>query len=133
MPYKDKNKQKEYQLEWIKKRRTFWFAENGPCKHCGSWKKLELDHINPKDKISHSIWSWCDERRNKELAKCQVLCYDCHLKKSSKERCKGEQSGRSKYTEKQVLLARKLKKDGYSFKEIKKFLVLMVSENYIIY
>jgi len=50
---------------------------------CGSWKKLELDHIDPKTKESHKIWSWSEERRNKELKKCQVLCYDCHNIKSS--------------------------------------------------
>lgn len=82
MPYADKEKQREYQARWIKNRHDLWFEENGPCKKCGSWKYLELDHIDPKLKISHNVWSWSKERREKELKKCQPLCYDCHKKKT---------------------------------------------------
>ncbi len=83
------NKRKEYlrkyQLAWMKKHRQEWFDINGPCVKCGSRKRLELDHVDPKTKESHKIWSWSEERRNKELKKCQVLCYDCHKKKTAKE------------------------------------------------
>lgn len=66
----------------MKDRREAWFKENGPCRHCGSWNDLELDHIDPSEKEHHAIWSWSDERREAELKKCQPLCYGCHKKKT---------------------------------------------------
>lgn len=83
MPYKDPDKQKAFSLAWQKKRREDWFLENGPCRECQSWNRLELDHIDPSTKISHNIWSWRYERRTEELRKCQPLCHDCHKKKTS--------------------------------------------------
>jgi 5-methylcytosine-specific restriction endonuclease McrA len=94
MPYKDPVKKKEYmrnyQREWMRKRRQAWIDENGPCKHCGSTEKLEVDHINPRFKKlnPHGIWSLCEAKRKKELAKCQVLCKSCHLVKTLAERKK---------------------------------------------
>lgn len=66
----------------IKDRKAKWFFENGPCIICDSWENLELDHINPKLKISHNIWSWSEEKRQQELKKCQILCEKCHLEKT---------------------------------------------------
>lgn len=77
---------RKFQREWIAERRKEWFEKNGPCAKCGSWNDLELDHIDPALKISHSIWSWSENRRNAELAKCQALCHDCHLAKTAKQR-----------------------------------------------
>ncbi len=85
MPYKDKIKQLEYQRKWMAKRRQDWLDSNGPCK-CGSWDNLEVDHIDPNLKIDHKVWSWTEEKRNAELAKCQVLCYICHLAKTIESR-----------------------------------------------
>lgn len=82
MPYKSKEEQNEYQRKWIATRRKQWF-DNKCCKNCGSNKNLELDHIDPSLKISHKIWSWSEERRNKELSKCQILCIVCHRKKTA--------------------------------------------------
>ena len=58
MGYKDPEKQKEYQRNWLAKRRADWFSENGPCINCGSWDNLELDHIDPSTKVDNKIWSW---------------------------------------------------------------------------
>ncbi|MBW3545390.1 MAG: HNH endonuclease [Bacteroidetes bacterium] len=81
MPYKDKEKQKEFQRNWMRKRRAEWFNENGPCVQCGSNEDLHIDHIDPFYKISHRIWSWTKRKRDSELSKCQVLCKRCHIKK----------------------------------------------------
>ncbi len=78
MPYADKEKQREYQRNWIRKRREDWLKENGPCKKCGSWSNLDIHHKDPKQKVSHRIWSWSKKRREIELAKCEVLCEPCH-------------------------------------------------------
>lgn len=82
MPYKDKRKQSEYQNQWMQNRRVAWLEENGPCVKCGSKEKLQVDHVDPKQKVSHRIWSWSDGRRLEELAKCEVLCEKCHSEKS---------------------------------------------------
>lgn len=81
MPYKDKEKQREYQRQWIASRRKAFF-ENKTCSKCGGLEDLELDHIDPTQKVSHRIWSWSATRRAAEIAKCQILCYPCHLKKT---------------------------------------------------
>jgi len=77
---------KNYKKNWIKKRREDFF-KNKSCVKCGSIDKLELDHINPEDKITHSVWSRNETFRKIELAKCQVLCHTCHKEKSN-EYCK---------------------------------------------
>lgn len=81
MGYKDAAKQVEYQRKWIAQRRYDFFS-NEKCVRCGSTERLELDHINPQDKTTHNIWSWSEERRLAEIAKCQVLCHECHLHKT---------------------------------------------------
>jgi hypothetical protein len=58
-------------------RRVRWFKDHGPCA-CGSWSDLELHHVNPETKVSHRIWSWCNAKREAELAKCVAFCSACH-------------------------------------------------------
>lgn len=82
---RDKAKQRAATWRWMKQRRDDWFAANGPCTKCGSQADLQLDHIDPKQKIHHTVWSWAEERRKVELAKCQVLCKPCHKEKSNNE------------------------------------------------
>ena len=84
MPYKTKEEQRAYQNAWVQKRRSDWITENGPCS-CGSYDGLEVDHIDPSLKTLHprEIWSRREEVRLKELANCQVLCYDCHKGKTA--------------------------------------------------
>lgn len=81
MGYKDKDQQREYQRLWMAKRREEFFSGK-VCIECDSSDDLELDHIDPAKKVTHRIWSWSDKRRNVELAKCQVLCEKCHMRKS---------------------------------------------------
>jgi hypothetical protein len=79
MGYKDKEKRKEYARKWVAARRKEWFDKHGPCIDCGSWENLELDHIDPKKKITHKVWSWSAERRKEETDKCVARCEKCHL------------------------------------------------------
>lgn len=77
---------RNYQRKWIAARRANFFNAQC-CAGCGSTTsttRLELDHIDPKTKVSHNIWSWSEARRNEEIAKCQVLCTDCHKAKTKK-------------------------------------------------
>lgn len=81
MPYKTKAAQLEYQRKWMQRRRAEWF-EKKACTACGSSHNLELDHKDPKYKIDHRVWSWSKKRMDAELAKCQVLCTNCHKLKT---------------------------------------------------
>lgn len=78
-------KKRRYQQLWHYRRRTQWLYENGPCARCGSIKSLEVHHVRPEDKIEHWVWSWRKERRDAELAKCEVLCRKCHLIQTGKD------------------------------------------------
>lgn len=86
-PEERKQKRREYlslyQSKWVRKRRDDWMKANGPCRMCGSDQKLELDHIDPTQKVSHRIWSWARDRFEAEASKCQVLCRDCHRRKTA--------------------------------------------------
>ena len=88
MGYKDLDKkreyQRDYQRQWVARRRATFF-EDKCCVRCGSKERLELDHIDPKLKVSHNIWSWSEARQAEEIAKCQVLCHDCHLQKTGED------------------------------------------------
>ena len=68
-------------------RRQEWLFNNGPCSHCGTWDKLEVDHIDPstKEYEINRIWQRSQQIRDYELAKCQVLCNTCHITKSTLE------------------------------------------------
>jgi 5-methylcytosine-specific restriction endonuclease McrA len=82
MPYKDPEVQRNYCRQWVAKRRADYFADKA-CVKCGSKDRLELDHIDPAEKTHHAIWTWSEERRLAEIAKCQVLCYKCHKEKTA--------------------------------------------------
>lgn len=84
MPYKNKADQRDYQRKWIAARRAEWFADK-QCAQCGSTEDMELDHIDPKQKVAHTIWSWAKHRRDEEVAKCQVLCGVHHLEKTKSD------------------------------------------------
>ena len=88
MGYKDPDKkreyQRDYQRQWVARRRAAFF-EGKCCVRCGSTERLELDHIDPKLKVSHNVWSWSEAKRSAEIAKCQVLCHDCHLQKTGED------------------------------------------------
>lgn len=84
MAYLRKEDLRSYNRRWMAARRQEFF--NGKsCTSCGSKESLELDHIDRATKVHHAIWSWCKERRKAELAKCQVLCHNCHAKKTAAE------------------------------------------------
>lgn len=85
----------------MNRRRDEWF-EGRVCVDCGTSDDLQLDHEDPKQKVSHRIWSWSAARRAVELAKCVARCRPCHLEKSKGEKVSGEQHGRALLTTLQV-------------------------------
>jgi predicted HNH restriction endonuclease len=116
MPYKDKDKQREYLKQYEiqrKERKAQWYQQHysedpGPwkksvqarqqrardfiqelktglsCKRCGfsDWRALDFHHTNGNSKdfsIANAI-SRCYSRERilQEIAKCEVLCSNCH-------------------------------------------------------
>lgn len=69
---------RQFQREWLKKRKKEDLEKLGPCLFCGSVENIEIHHIDPDKKISHGIWSWSEKRKNDELKKCVSLCNRCH-------------------------------------------------------
>jgi len=87
---------REYKRRWVAARRAEWMADKF-CVKCGSTQSLEVDHIDPALKVTHSVWSWSIPRRTIELAKCQVLCTECHKAKTRADRPLPEHGTISRY------------------------------------
>ena len=61
----------------------------GRCVQCGTKRKLEIDHKDPKKKkldISRVLTIVENDKLKKELKKCQLLCHSCHMRKTVAER-----------------------------------------------
>lgn len=54
------------------------------CADCGSTDRIEFDHVDSKSKefALMSRWNRPLEQLQAEIAKCQPLCHECHLKKT---------------------------------------------------
>lgn len=59
----------------------------GECKACGSTDQLEFDHIDPLTKLFDisKKFNLSLDRVREEAKKCQLLCHDCHERKSAEE------------------------------------------------
>ena len=88
---------RDYKRRWVAARRAEWMADKS-CVQCGSTQSLEVDHIDPTQKVSHRIWTWAIPRRNAELAKCQVLCTEHHKAKTKAQRPIPEHGTVSRYS-----------------------------------
>ncbi len=84
VPYKDARRQREYQCKWMETRRKERVT-GLKCARCNSTKNLQIDHVDPRKKVSHRIWSWSDKRFKKEMKKCQPLCSGCHKAKTRED------------------------------------------------
>jgi len=80
MPIRDPDDRREYARKWMAARRAAFFTGK-TCADCGSKTDLRLHHIDPGQKIHHTIWSWSRDRREREIAKCIILCQRCHSRR----------------------------------------------------
>lgn len=71
------------------RRQEFIESRGGRCEQCGctaeETKRLEIDHIDPLEKrveVGRLLQTWSKARLSDELAKCQVLCHECHKAKT---------------------------------------------------
>lgn len=78
MSYKNAEKQRAFQLNWITARKQKYLQQLCCCFFCGSHDQIEIHHIDPTMKESHKIWSWTDDKIELELRKCVAMCHQCH-------------------------------------------------------
>lgn len=69
---KDKEKQRQFQRDWVAKRRSDFFADKH-CAKCGATENLQLSRLKSGPSL-RGIWSWSAERRAEVLKQCQLLC-----------------------------------------------------------
>lgn len=109
MPFKDKAAKRAYDRKYYQekidkpKRRTqiherrkrlksfvATYLQTHPCVDCGEDDPIVLDFDHQRDKeleIANAVkQGWSIERIEKEIAKCQVRCADCHRRKTVKDR-----------------------------------------------
>ena len=93
MARKDKDSYNEYMRAYMaaryERRRAAAVADlGGCCAKCGSVENLEFDHKRKDNKFKTiaQIWSYSEERFWAEVRKCQLLCQECHQKKSIRQR-----------------------------------------------
>lgn len=76
----------DYHREYYKKRKQKVIDYlGGKCVKCGTTERLEVDHIDPKQKSFHINKRLSLNQIKDELAKCQLLCTPCHRAKTSEE------------------------------------------------
>lgn len=61
--------------------------KGGRCVVCGSIERLEFDHVDPTTKLFDIAGGLLRKMETilDELDKCQLLCRECHIEKSSAE------------------------------------------------
>lgn len=83
-----KDKMRKYITKWRAARKSLAMQKLGSiCSQCGSSKKLHFDHIKPETKVTNigRLWTASSQKFWAEIAKCQLLCTDCHKKKTALE------------------------------------------------
>ena len=73
---------------YYKKRREYAIIKlGGVCVYCGRTNNLEFDHINKASKKFSiaKLMNFSIEEFEKELKKCQLLCSQCHDRKTVKD------------------------------------------------
>ncbi len=69
----------------LRRRKKEWlYSQKLACSLCGETRQpcLQFHHRDPSQKdanLSEALASWSIERLQEELAKCSVLCANCHL------------------------------------------------------
>ena len=84
-----KRKAEQCKKNYHENRQYFIDKLGGQCVSCGTTDNLEFDHINPLDKsfgvssrLSRKNAYQLDEELIEEINKCQLLCQQCHSKKT---------------------------------------------------
>src|SRR5208282_5957069 len=80
---------REYMKERCRQRHAVAVEQlGGKCTKCDGTEQLEFDHIvagsyDPRSRGGKgTMWTFSEKRLQEELAKCQLLCHDCHWEKT---------------------------------------------------
>lgn len=84
-----KAKAKQYKKTLLDKKKEY--LQSHPCVNCGESDHvvLHFDHVNPNDKVSEistmirNGTAW--KNILNEIEKCQVLCANCHMRRTAKQ------------------------------------------------
>lgn len=87
MGYVDREKRNAYQREFMQKKVMFLkeLKETTPCADCGMlypYYVMDFDHLGDKFKQLSSMRSYSFERIKQEVAKCEIVCANCHRKRT---------------------------------------------------
>lgn len=83
--HKEKLKKKRKDKYELRKKIAYDYL-GGKCTICKKIEKLEFDHIDPDTKLfAITKTNLSEERFWVEIKKCQLLCRECHIKKTKKE------------------------------------------------
>jgi len=85
---KDRDYHRAYSQQYYHTRRNNIIQDlGGRCVRCGSSENLEIDHCDPTKKHFNigDLLNHSKEEVERELTKCQLLCHNCHRKKSNEE------------------------------------------------
>lgn len=105
------------------RRKEYLEKLRGKCKQCGAEENLEFDHIDPKSKkfnIGHLL-NTSKEKTIIELKKCQLLCKNCHDKKTRKNKdfkIRNPRLSANKFNADQIRLIKAEIVKGKSYREI---------------
>jgi len=69
--------QRDYMRQWKRDRRAKYMGGKSCC-WCGATEDLQIHHVNPEEKEGHNIWTWSEERIQREMDKCIIVCRYCH-------------------------------------------------------
>ncbi len=82
---RDKEQKLRRQVEWMRenRQRLGEFLADKSCEDCGNNNKvvLDFDHREGEEKkgnIADLVNRWCWDRLEGEIAKCDIVCANCH-------------------------------------------------------
>ena len=84
---KNKERLSEYSKQRYNERKQILIEHlGGCCVKCNTTENLEFDHINPSTKEEESIATIGTDKAMEVIDKFQLLCHDCHQKKSDAQK-----------------------------------------------
>jgi hypothetical protein len=88
--YLKKARRRNAVLEGVHRRQVLNYLMNHPCVDCGESDAicLEFDHVRGKKKgnIARMLGNYGWPTIEKEIAKCEVRCANCHRRKTARQR-----------------------------------------------
>lgn len=124
---KDREYHRNYSIDYYhRKKNELIQLLGGQCLKCGSVYNLEFDHIDPTTKLFpiSNLLSHAWDVVLVEVKKCQLLCSDCHKKKTAidgychENRPRGENVAGAVLTEEQVQQIKTLRNEGKTLNEL---------------